>query len=166
MNKISKKAQLKLLEKTFWRLAGCCDSTHEWNRYLALHQTEEREHRRFKPDHVQAGLTVAQAVRYFAVKEIFERFGMPNCCTCGWQGANSVCQDCGKNASAVKVFTPTAEDFFHIRNSIFAAVAMVKLCSAKIYAEFDRLEMLEWLASVDYVALNKDPRQVREEVAT
>lgn len=159
MNKPNRKTQLRMIDDAFNRLAGCCHSTTEWNKYLALHRQEEIKNRMFKPDHVQCGLTKGQAVRYFAVKEIFERFGMPNCCTCGWHGANSVCQDCGKNASPQSVFTPTAEDFFHIRHSIFAAVAMVKLCRSRIYAEFDQLEMLQWLSSVDYVELNKDQRK-------
>jgi hypothetical protein len=157
--------QIKRIDDAFWRLARCCDSTHEWDEYVALNEEEERGHRRFKPDFVQAGLTKAQSVRLFAVKEIFERFGMPNCCGCGWQGANSTCQECGKEAGKQGIFTPTAEDFFVIRHSVFGACAIVKLCEARILAEFDRLEMIYWLCDVDYCALIKDPREVQEVAA-
>ena len=165
MNKVDRKQQLKMLDAAYWRLAGCCESTHEWDKYVDLNGQEEKAHRRFKPDHVECGLTKAQAVRYFAVKEVFERFGMPNVCRCGWKGANTTCPECGKEASPQKTFTPTAEDFFHIRHSVFAAVAIVKLCEAKIWAEFDRLEMIEWLSTVDYCELNKDQRQLAEVAA-
>ncbi len=155
-----------MLNDAYWKLEQACSHTREWDRYLELNEREEKQHRTLCPDHVQPGLTKAQAVRYFAVKEIFERFGMPNVCTCGWQGANTTCPECGKAASAQKVFTATAEDFFHIWHSVFAAAAMVHLCKDRIWAEFDRLEMIEWLSTVDYVELNKDQRkQVLEEVA-
>jgi hypothetical protein len=163
--KVDRKQQLNMLDATFWRLARCCESAHEWDKYVALNEQEEKAHRRFKPDHVECGLTKAQAVRYFAVKEVFERFGMPNVCRCGWQGANSICPECGKVASQQKVFTPTAEEVFRIRHSVFAACTIAKLCADKIWAEFDRLEMIEWLATVDYVELNKDQRQLAEVAA-
>jgi hypothetical protein len=154
-----RRRQIKRVDDTYQRLDGCCGHTREWDKYLSLNEEEERGHRRFKPDHVQAGLTKAQAVRLFAVKEIFERFEMPHVCRCGWQGAGSLCADCGGAASEQAVFTPTAANFFDIRHSVFAAAAIVKLCQDRICAEFDRLEMVDWLAEVDYCALNQDPRQ-------
>lgn len=140
-----------MLDAAFWKLERACAHTHEWDRYLALHREEEKSHRGLKPDHVDCGLTKAQVVRLFAVKEIFERFGMPHCCSCGWKGAESICQDCGLPAQPQKVFTPSLENYFSIRQSCFAAVAIAKLCESEIWQQFDRLEMLNWLASVDYV---------------
>ncbi len=158
--KTNRKQQLQMLDSAFNRLERCCESASEWNQFLDLNRDEENQHRTLKPDHVDCGLTKAQAVRFFAVQGIFQRFGMPNFCVCGWQGANSVCLDCGKNAQAKAVFTPTAEEFFHIRGSCFAAVALAHMFQEKIWAEFDRLEMIEWLATVDYVELNRDQRKV------
>ena len=155
----SRKVQLEMLESAYWRLQGCCESTHEWDRYLELHEREEKQHRGFKPDHVECGLTRKQSVRLFAVKEVFERFGMPNVCVCGWQGAGSVCGDCGKQANKQAIFTPAAEAYFHVRGSCFAAVAIAHLCRDRIMAEFTGLEMIEWLAKVDYVELNRDQRK-------
>lgn len=157
--KVNRRQQLKMLGDAFGRLENACSCTHEWDRYLDLHRKEERQHRTLKPDHVTCGLTRAQAVRLFAVKEIFERFGMPNCCVCGWLGAESTCQDCGKVAQPQKIFTPSLEDYFSIRQSCYAAVAIAKKCEAEIWQQFDRLEMVQWLATVDYCALNKDHRQ-------
>ena len=153
-----RKRQIKRIDETYNRLSACCSGWYEWDKYVALNEQEERGHRRFKPDPMRAGLTQAQSVRLFAVKEIFERFEMPHVCRCGWQGDGEVCADCGGTASAQKVFTPQVEDFFSIRHSVFAACAIVKMCQDRICAEFDRLEMVGWLAEVDYCALNKDPR--------
>lgn len=167
MKRQDRKSQLTLLDNAFYRLERCCESTSEWNKYLALHEAEERDHRQFKPDHIQCGLTRGQAVRLFAVKEIFERFGMPRICICGHKGPELICPvpGCERETRPLAIFTPSAEEFFHIRKSIFGAVAMVKLCSERILAEFDRAEMVRWLSSVDYVALNKDPRQAQEAAA-
>ena len=139
---MKKTEQIKLIDKTFYRLARCCESTHDWDKYMRLHQEEETGHRRFKPDRVQCGLTRAQSVRLFAVKEVFERFVPAH--------------------SSELIFTPQAKDFFSIRGSVFAACAIVDLKGDEILKEFTHTEMSQWLASVDYCELNKDPRTLKE----
>ncbi len=139
MVKLSKSVQLKSIDKTYYRLARCCEHTHDWDRYIALVEQEEKGHRRFKPAAIDCGLTKAQAVRLFAVKEMFERF-VP------------------AHPDNEKIFTPTAKDYFSIRGSVFGACALADSCEPEILKEFLKPEMVDWLASVDYVELNKDPR--------
>ena len=131
--------EIKLIDKAFYRLERCCESTHNWDKYLAIHEKEECGHRRFCPDGVKCGLTKAQSVRLFAVKQIFERF-VPG-------------------HSGESIFTPQARDFFSIKQSVFAACALGADKAKEICAEFTEAEMVEWLAKVDYAELNKDPRQ-------
>ncbi|MES2367037.1 MAG: hypothetical protein V4563_14270 [Pseudomonadota bacterium] len=107
---------------------------------MDLHREEERGHRKFCPDGTKCGLTVAQSCRLFAVKQIFERFVPAH--------------------SGESIFTPHARDYFHIRGSVFASVAMADEQAKRILAEFNESEMVEWLAKVDYAELNKDPRAV------
>lgn len=142
---MKKTEAIKLIDKTFWRLAGCCESTRHWEQYVALNIEEEKGHRRFCPDHIQCGLTRAQSVRLFAVKEIFERYVPAH--------------------PGEKIFTPEAKDFFSIRHSVFAAAALADICGVRILKEFSEPEMAQWLADVDYCELNKDPRQAQKEAA-
>lgn len=130
---------VKRIEKAFWRLAKCCESSRDWDRYLAIIEREEKEHRCFCPWGVENGLTKAQAVKLFAVQGIFERW-VPG------EGAE-------------KPFTPAAGDFFTIRASCFAACAVAQGKVAEIPAEFPIPEMADWLRVIDYAELNKDPRQ-------
>lgn len=136
---MKKSEAIKAINDAFWRLARCCDHRHEWDQYLALHWEEEKGHRRFKPDHVECGLTRAQSVRLFAVKEVFDRWIV--------------------HPGNEHIFTPEAKDYFSIRKSVFAACAIADLCGDKILKEFPLPEMKHWLESIDYAELNKDPRQ-------
>lgn len=129
---------LAKIDKAYYRLERCCESTTEWDRYVQLVRQAERDHRRFKPAGLQCGLTVSQAVRLFVVKQVFERFVPAH--------------------SSEKIFTPEAKDFFHVRADVFAACAIVDLCRVKIRNEFTDHEMLTWLAEIDYAELNKDRR--------
>jgi hypothetical protein len=122
----------------FSRLEGACEHTHDWNRYVAIHEEEEKGHRKFKPDFVNAGLTKGQSVKLFAVKQIFDTF-IPN------EGGT--------------IFKPTAEDYLYVRRSCFAAWSIRSHCLAEIEKEFTKEEMIHFLDNVDYVELNKDPRQ-------
>jgi hypothetical protein len=133
-------SQIRLIDSTFNRLSYCCDSTRHWEDYIELHQAEENGHRKFKPDHVQCGLTKGQAVRYFAVKTVFERM---------------VPAHAGES-----IFTPEAKDYFSIRRSVFAAAAIADLCRVEIEKEFSPEAMSQFLASVDYCELNKDPHAI------
>lgn len=143
--KLTKTEQLKAIDRAFGRLCGCCEHTEKWDRYLALIEQEEKGHRLFKPDGLSCGLTKAQSVRLFAVKEVFERFVVAH--------------------AGEKPWTPEAKDFFSVKHSVFGAVAIADLCKAEIVKAFKASEMREWLDSVDYCELNKDPRTVREEIA-
>lgn len=134
------RAAVNLIDKTFSRLAGSCESTNNWDKYLAIHQQEERDHRRFCPDGVRPGLTAAQSVRLFAVKEIFERW-IPN-------------------NGTEQVWTPTAADYFSIKKSVFAACSIARDRAEEIQAEFTLDEMRHWLETIDYYALNKDTREL------
>ncbi len=107
---------------------------------MQQHDEEEKGHRRFCPDHIRCGLSKAQSIRLFAVKEVFERFVPAHSCE--------------------EIFTPEAKDIYSIRNSIFGACAIVDTCRAKIRNEFTDHEMLNFLADVDYAELNKDPREL------
>lgn len=135
---MNRKAQLQLIDSCFHRLTGCCEHSHDWDKYLALHEAEEKGHRRFCPAGVKCGITKAQAVRLFAVKEVFERFVSAN--------------------EPEKIFTPQATDFFVIRHSVFAACAIVHSNRERILNEFRLREMLQFVREVDYVELNRDRR--------
>jgi hypothetical protein len=106
---------------------------------VALVEDEEKGHRKFKPAGLDCGLTKAQSVRLFAVKEVFERFVPAH----------------PENES---VWTPTAKDFFSVRLSVFGACAIADRCHSEIRNKFTLDEMRHWLDTVDYVELNKDPR--------
>ncbi len=140
---MTKTEQLKLIDKAYSRLSGCCEHTHDWDRYLALIEEEEKGHRCFVPAGLKCGLTKAQSVHLFAVKEVFERFVVAH-------------------PDNEHIFTPAAKDFFHIRHSVFGAVAIAELCHQAIYKEFKASEMREWLDAIDYAKLNEDPRFPRE----
>ncbi len=130
---------LKLIDAAYWRLARACEHTHDWDRYVAIQKEEERDHRKWKPSGIDCGLTKAQSVRLFSVQHIFERW---------------IPMDSGK------VFTPEAKDFLHIKRSIFAACSIAHSCEAEILKEFPKPYMLDWLKSIDYAELNKDPRML------
>jgi hypothetical protein len=134
---MTKTEALKAIDKAFYRLERCCESSHDWDRYLALIEQEEKGHRKFCPDGIDCGLTKAQSVRLFAVKEVFDRF-IPN------ESSNT--------------FTPEAKDYFSIKGSVFGACAIVELKRAAIRNEFTDCEMIDWLHGIDYAKLNKDPR--------
>lgn len=138
MDRKQHKEALDLIEKAYWRMARCCESTHDWDRYLELIWQEERNHQRFKPDHVRNGLTRAQSVRLFAVQNIFHTF------TSGRPGE--------------AIFKPQAEDTFHVKPAIFGAFSIAKTRGPEIKAEFTVAEMDAWLKRIDYAELNKDPR--------
>jgi hypothetical protein len=136
--KVKRSEQIKAIDKAFNRLFMCCEHTHDWNRYLDLIDQEEKGHRRFKPAGINCGLAFGQSRKLFAVKEVFERFVPAH--------------------TGEKVYTPEAKDYFRIRGSVFAACAIGDSCATEILKEFSEPEMVEWLASVDYVELNKDTR--------
>jgi hypothetical protein len=136
---MTKSEAIKQIERCFWRLARCCEHKDEWDRYLDLIKQEETEHRVFKPEGVQCGLTRAQSIRLFAVKEVFDRF---------------------VSRSGESIFTPEAKDYFHIRKSVFGVCAIVDMCGERITAEFSNAEMADWLSQIDYAKLNRDSRFV------
>lgn len=127
--------KLKAIDNAYNRMSRCCESSRHWDQYAQLHRNEEKDHRRFCPDHVQCGLTVGQSAKLFAVKELFEIIA-------GVQ------------------FRPAPEDYFHIRKSVYAAWAMHRECGERIQAEFTVDECKAWLAAIDYAELNKDQRQL------
>ena len=137
---MNKREALRRIADAFSRLGAACDHTHTWDRYVAIHRDEERDHRKhWKPDSVQCGLTRSQSIHLFCVKSVFERF-VPG-------------------HSGESIFTPEAKDFFHVKLSVFGACSLAHECRLEIAREFSPTEMSQWLASVDYVALNRDPRQ-------
>lgn len=136
---------LKAIDKAFVKLERACESTHDWDKYIRLIQEEETGHRRFCPDGIRCGLTRAQSVRLFAVKEIFERFVPAH--------------------PGERIFTPEAKDYFHIRGSVFGACGLADVRGTEILKAFTRIEMSEWLLDIDYAELNKDPRQQKEQAA-
>lgn len=143
---MTKAEAIRAIDRAFWRVAKCCESDSNWERYLDLHREEETRHRKGCPNGVECGLTKSQAVRLFAVQSIFERFATSH--------------------DGEKIFTPVAADYFLVRQSIFAAVAIVNVNGLKLTEEFTVQEMSQWLASIDYAELNKDPRhQTHQEAA-
>lgn len=147
------------IDDAFHRVSRCCESSRHWEEYLELHRQEEKSHRRFCPDHIKCGLTNSQAMKLFAVKELLERIAMPNICNCGYSGACMTCPKCVKPTQSQKTYTPAIKDYFHIRKSIFAAVALFDECKTKLRKEFSKTEAQAWLGEIDYAELNKDPRQ-------
>lgn len=137
MSTIPKAQQIKLINEAYYKLVGACEHTDDWDRYVGLVEDEEKEHRRFKPDGIACGLTKAQSVRLFVVKEVFDRF-VPN--------------------ESGKVFTPVASDYFHIKQSVFGACSIVERCGVEIAKAVPFAYMRDWLKAVDYVELNRDPR--------
>ncbi len=136
---MNKTEAIKAINAAFSRLEGACYHTHTWDKYVAQHEEEERGHRKFKPDDRVCGLTKAQSVRLFAVKTVFERFVPAH--------------------HGERIWTPEAKDWFHVKPSVFGACSLAHECEKEIIAEFSEPEMVEWLANVDYVRLNRDPRQ-------
>jgi hypothetical protein len=132
---MNKTDALKAIDKAFFEIERACESSSNWQRYLKLHRQEEKGHRRFCPDHVRCGLTLGQSVKLFAVKEIFE-------CITGTQ------------------YRPSAEEFFHVRGSIFAVWSIYEDRKEKLNASISADAARLWLASIDYAELNKDPRQL------
>lgn len=131
------KAQaLRKINEAFSKLDDACGSSSNWERYVSLHRTEEKGHRRFCPDHIKCGLTLEQSVRLFAVKEVFE-------CITGEQ------------------FRPIPEDWFHVRPSIFAVWSIWKECGEHIRTTVSVEEAKAWLAAINYAELNKDPRELK-----
>ncbi len=129
---------LNKIQQAYWKLERCGEHTHEWDRYVQMVTQAERDHRRFKPEHIRCGLTLSHAVRLFVVKQVFERFVPAH--------------------ESEKIFTPQATDFFRVRADIFAACAIAELCKEQILKAFSESEMREWLDVIDYAALNKDRR--------
>ena len=136
--KLTKAEQIRAIDKAYSRLSGCCEHTHDWDRYVALIEEEEKGHRHFKPDGLSCGLTKAQAVRLFAVKEVFDRFVVAHVGEAPW--------------------TPEAKDYFMVKGSVFGACAIAHKCHDEIRQKFTLDEMRYWLDTVDYVELNRDPR--------
>lgn len=134
---MNKSQAIKTIDKAYSRLSGCCEHTNEWDRYVDLIEEEEKGHRKFKPAGIDCGLTKAQSVRLFVVKEVFERF-VP-----------------AHKDDGARIFTPEAKDYFSIRGSVFGACAIADRCGTKILKEFCEPEMVEWLASIDYAQLNR-----------
>lgn len=128
------KQAVNRINEAYWLIERACESDTNWERYLDLHKDEERRHRRICPDHVQWGLTSAQAVRLFAVKELYE-------IVTGEQ------------------FRPTCEDYFRVRGSIYAAWAIWQINGEKIAKAVSKEEAKAWLNEIDYAKLNKDPRE-------
>lgn len=135
---MNKSKALKAIDQAYYRLAACCEHTNEWDRYLALIDQEEKQHRKFKPAGLSCGLTFGQARRLFAVKEVFDRF-IPN--------------------ESGTIWTPTAKDYFYVKGSVFGACVIADKCEEQILKEFKKPEMLDWLKSVDYCELNKYPKR-------
>src|SRR5215475_12732973 len=140
MNTLTHSKAIKLINETFWKLERACEHRHEWDQYLLLIDRAERNHRKLKPDFVKCGLTVPQAVKHFAVKQVFERI-VP------------------AHPGETK-FIPKSEDFFAVRADIFAACAIIEMGHDKITKAFSESDMREYLDSIDYVELNKDRRQL------
>jgi len=91
---------------------------------------------------MQIGRMTLHRVVELAVKEIFETFVPAHSCE--------------------RIFKPEAKDFFCIRHSVFAAWSLADSKGEAILKEFTHTEMSQWLASVDYCELNKDPRAERQ----
>lgn len=133
---MNKTQALKAIDDAFWLVSRACESSSNWERYLELHRTEEKGHRRFCPDHVQCGLTLGQAVKLFAVKELYE-------CVTGTQ------------------YRPTPEESFLVRGSIFAVWSIWRDCGDALKAKVSPEQAASWLAAIDYAELNRDPRQLQ-----
>ena len=135
MDKTIKAQKINMINEAFFKLDRACEHTRDWDKYIQLHETEEKEHRRFKPAGLQCGLTRKQSIRLFMVQRIFERFVSPR--------------------ESEKIFTPTAADFFTIKPAVFGACALAEACKDRILQQFGPNYMRNWLDEIDYAELNK-----------
>ena len=134
---MTRNEQLKLIDSTYYRLERCCESSRNWDTYLEIIRGEEKNHRRLCPSHVQCGLTLGQAVRYRAVKDVFKVLNDPT-------------------------KAPEVRDYFWICKSCFAGAALALERSEQLTPEFNDAEVSDFLECIDYAALNADPRTQKQ----
>lgn len=100
---LSKNEQIQLIKTTWQKIAevlSCQSSVKYAKQYLSLNIQEEKNHDKFRPINTIRGLTILEAGKFFAVKQIIEFL-------------------------TDKKYIPSAKDYLFVRQSIFFAYALV-----------------------------------------
>jgi len=128
---MNKKQQIKLIKDTWQRLDYALSSIR-WGgygkEYLDLNIREEKDHNRYRPDHCKRGLTILEASKLFAVKEIVEAL---------------VGQEKDR---------PEIKDYLHFRKSVFYAWSLVENHREELTKALEGVNYNDILA-LDYVEL-------------
>ncbi len=132
---MTRKGQMAMVCDFFNRMDRICESSHEWDRYCVGEIAEERDHRRFKPVHLETPITVKKAAQLFAVQHILQHMGAGS--NHDWKGAPDA----------------DAADIFAVRLACFQGYALFKKFEKEIRAAFQPAEVCEFLNNVDYAAL-------------
>lgn len=126
---LSKTQQIKLLKDLSDKLSRYLDNlkwTAIYTDYLGENIKEEKAHNRFKPDGIERGLTVIEAARYFAVRQIVEYF----------EGEKQ----------------PSLKHYIEMRKTVFTAYSIAALYREEITKAFEGLDYKEVL-KMDYCFL-------------
>ena len=136
MENLTKNQQITLIKKISSNLAYILDNIKMesiYSNYLKENINEEKRHLNFKPDNCNHGLTAIEGGIFFAVKQIVEFFQH-------------------KNYGLKDVYIPKAEDYLHIRKTVFTAYAIVTNYNDQIKDVLKIDECMEVL-KMDYVCL-------------
>ena len=128
-NVLSKRESLKMLEKPYFQIKNVLESVHygEYHRQLLnIIKLEEKEHRKFKPEHVTCGLTIGESVYLFYVQTVFEYL---------YEGR-----------------TLSASDYISVRKSHFLACSLVENYREELLKACESTNWKE-VQSLDYAKL-------------
>lgn len=128
MNKKEWNSIVKEISKYHSRLYHACNNKG-WRNYVGvlddIERADEKEHRKWKPDHVSSPLGLSDSYKLFTVQHVFEGFN-----------------------SNIRV-----EDILHIRTACFYGVGIAKEFHKEITEEFSPEEIEWFLKNVDYAKL-------------
>lgn len=132
---MNKQEAIQAINEAFDKLNAACEHRHEWDQYVNILERDERDYRKGHGGfggHPTCGITVKEALRFWAVHFVFERFV--------------------GSAGRPEPYQPEAKDFFSVRQAVFASAGIADLCRVEIQRAFTPDEMGAFLA-IDYAAL-------------
>ena len=130
--KLSKNEQIKLIKTTWQKINEVlsCQSFGQYGKqYLDLNIQEEKRHDKTRPHDIQRGLTIIEAGKLFAVKQIIEFLGKAE-------------------------YIPSVKDYIFVRQSIFFAYSLVSQYRIEFETALKDINFDDIL-KLDYVELIK-----------
>ena len=128
---MNKRESLKLIDKAYYNIKSILESVSSGQyhkEYYNLIQQEEKNHRRFKPEHIKSGLTICEAVKLFYVQGIIQSL----------QGKNNF----------------TVKDYLNIRKSIFFGKSLTENYKEELIDILKDVNFEE-INKIDYAELMK-----------